>query len=69
MKPSVQAKLQSIVARHDELKRLLSDPQVVEDLNRYRDLSKEYSQLEPFVQLFASYQNSLSELEDAKVML
>lgn len=69
MKPSLQTKLQNLVARYEELKTQLSDPEVTNDLNRYRDLSKEYSQLEPHVQMYMRHQHFLSELDGAKAML
>lgn len=69
MKPSIQKKLETIVNRYEELKTLLSDHAITNDMNRYRDLSKEYSQLEPHVQLYVQHQEYLQTLEDAKVML
>lgn len=69
MKPTIQAKLQTLVDHYEELKKHLSDPKVINDLNRYRDLSKEYSQLEPIVQMFVAYQTSQNELVEAKAML
>ncbi|RDI48605.1 peptide chain release factor 1 [Aquicella lusitana] len=69
MKPSIKTKLENLAQRHDELKRLLSDPDVTSDLNRYRDLSREYAQLEPFVQKYERYQQLLKELEEATLML
>lgn len=69
MKPSIVTKLQNTEARYNELKELLSDPDVTSDLNRYRDLSKEYSQLEPTVQMHARYQQYVQALADAKAML
>lgn len=69
MKPSIQVKLQTLTARHEELKTLLSDPKVTNDMNRYRDLSKEYSQIEPHVLTYQRYQNFLKALEEAKLML
>lgn len=69
MKPSIQAKLQSLAKRYDELKNLLSDVKITNDLNRYRDLSKEYSQLEPLVQSFHLYQQYQAQLNDAKLLL
>ncbi|MFZ2314861.1 MAG: peptide chain release factor 1 [Gammaproteobacteria bacterium] len=69
MKPSIVTKLQNTEARYNELKELLSDPDVTNDLNRYRDLSREYSQLEPTVQMHNRYQQYVQALEDAKAML
>lgn len=69
MKPSIQAKLESIAKRYEELKTLLSDPQVTDDLNRYRELSKEYAQLEPTVHMYERYQSFDKELVEAKLLL
>lgn len=69
MKPSIQTKLQNLVKRYDELKELLSDPDVTNDLNRYRDLSKEYAQIEPHVQAFLQYHDYQKQLDESKVLL
>src|SRR5437773_2725106 len=58
MKPSIETKLQSIVARYEELKSILSDSKVTQDLNRYRDLSREFSQVEHYVQMYMRYAES-----------
>jgi peptide chain release factor 1 len=69
MKPSIQTKLNTIVTRYEELKKILSDSSVTEDLNRYRDLSKEFAQIEPYVQMFLQYEDCLKQLEEAKLLL
>ncbi len=69
MKPSVQKKLEQMTARHQEVNKLLSDPDVTSDLNRFRELSKEYAQLEPFIQSYASYQSCLKQLDEASALL
>src|SRR5579862_4066522 len=66
MKPSIQTKLQNLAARYEEVKVLLSDPNVTNDLNRFRDLSKEYAQLEPNVQMYYRYQMEEKNLTEAK---
>jgi len=69
MKPSVASKLQRLTARYEELRHMLSDSQVTHDRNRYRELSKEYAQLEPLVQMFAEYQRSMQHAEEATSLL
>ncbi len=69
MKPSIQTKLQNLTNRYEELKELLSDPKVTNDINRYRDLSKEYAQIEPHVQAFRQYQDYLKQLEESNALL
>lgn len=69
MKPSIETRLQNSANRYEEIKGLLSDPDVTNDMNRYRDLSKEYAQLEPLAQSYARYQSYLSQLEEANALL
>lgn len=69
MKDSIKIKLDTITARHEEVGVLLSDPDVMADQNKFRDLGKEYSQLQPVVDTWAQYQQAYSDIEDAKEML
>lgn len=69
MKPSIQKKLEQLSVRHEELKQSLAMPEVTNDLNRYRDLSKEYAQIEPYVEMYRAYQNNLQALDEAQTML
>lgn len=56
MKPSIQKKLQTLVERHEEVSALLSDAEVIVQQKRFRELSKEYAQLEPLVNTFKRYE-------------
>src|SRR5579883_654913 len=69
MKPSIQKKLQSLVERHEELSAMLSDPEVINNQNRFRDFSKEYAQLEPIVRVFKLYQSTQQEITDTKELI
>lgn len=69
MKPSIMAKLQTLVERHEELGMLLSDPDVISDQNRFRDLSREYADVEPVVKTFTAYQQTLEDIEEATSLL
>ena len=55
MKESIRDKLESVSDRFEELAGLLADPDVINDQNRFRNLSKEYSRVEPIVTLFAQF--------------
>jgi peptide chain release factor 1 len=57
------------VDRHEELAASLSDPQVINDQTRFRDLSKEYAQLQPLVQCFQRYQVILEVIANAQALL
>jgi len=68
MKASIQAKLESVAERHEEIAALLGDPDIIGDQNKFRELSKEYSQLEPIVTAFADYRQTDDDLRSANEM-
>lgn len=69
MKDSIKAKLQSLIERHEEVSVLLSDVEIASDQNKFRDLSKEYSHLEPIVKAFKEYSQALEDKQAAYEML
>jgi len=69
MKASIQTKLENLVDRYEEIAGLLSIPETINDQNKFRDLSKEYSQIEPTVRLFNQYQQLVDDKEAAQEML
>jgi len=69
MKASILEKLQNISDRHEEVGALLSDPDVIGDQNRFRDLSKEYAELEPVVKAYADYSQVQENIVEAKLLL
>ncbi len=69
MKDSLRHKLDSLVERHEEIGALLSDPAVISEQNRFRDLSKEYAQLEPIVKCFQAYAAAQASCESARALL
>ena len=69
MKPSIEKKLTNLATRYDELKAALAEPDVTNDLNRYRELSKEFSQIEPFVKQYEYYQSLLKQMEESNALL
>ncbi|MBL1294251.1 MAG: peptide chain release factor 1 [Thiotrichales bacterium] len=69
MKPTIIAKLENIGERLEELSALLADPDVMSDQNRFRSLSQEYSKLEPVVQCFNNYKQTLGDIDGAKELL
>ncbi|WP_035008728.1 PCRF domain-containing protein, partial [Enterovibrio norvegicus] len=62
MKPSILAKLEALAERYEEVQHLLGDPGVIGDQNRFRALSKEYSQLEEVTKCFVLYQQAEEDL-------
>jgi len=69
VKQSIVEKLQRLVARQEKIGSMLSDPEVIADQDKFRDLSREYSRLEPVAKVFTSYQKAEAELGAAREML
>jgi peptide chain release factor 1 len=69
MKDSIRHKLVLLVDRYEEVGALLSDPEVISDQNRFRDLSREYSEIEAVVKCFELYQTRTQDVEEAQEML
>lgn len=69
MKQSILDKLDRLHDRYDEVGHLLSDPGVIGDQNKFRELSKEYAELEPVVQCYVSYCSILEDMIEAKSLL
>ncbi|PSV28486.1 MULTISPECIES: peptide chain release factor 1 [unclassified Photobacterium] len=68
MKQSILVKLETLVERYEEVQHLLGDPSVLADQNRFRALSKEYSQLEEVTKCFQAYQQAKEDLVAAEEM-
>lgn len=68
MKASILVKLETLVERYEEVQHLLGDPDVIGDQNKFRALSKEYSQLEEVTKCFQAYQQAQDDLEAAEEM-
>src|SRR5690606_11426811 len=68
MKESVYRKLEGLTERYEEVQALLSDASVISDQSKFRELSKEYSQLEGISKAFADYQQAQQDLASAEEM-
>lgn len=62
-------RLQIVEDRYDQLNELLSDPEVVRDVSKLRDYSKEQSSLQKTVDAYRQYKNVIEELASAKSLL
>jgi peptide chain release factor 1 len=69
MTPSIRRKLESIAERHEEIGLLLGQADVLADNNRFRELSREYAQLEPVAGAMREQAGIERELADARAML
>ncbi|KOO02131.1 peptide chain release factor 1 [Vibrio nereis] len=68
MKASILTKLETLVERYEEVQHLLGDPDVIGDQDKFRALSKEYSQLEEVTKCFQAYQQAQEDLVAAEDM-
>ncbi|ANW25076.1 peptide chain release factor 1 [Vibrio coralliilyticus] len=68
MKASILTKLETLVERYEEVQHLLGDPDVIGDQDKFRALSKEYSQLEEVTKCFQAYQQAQEDLVAAEEM-
>ncbi len=66
MKESIRLKLEILQERYVEVGALLSDAGIIGDQNKFRELSREYAELEPVVKCFAIYQGIAEDIVEAK---
>jgi peptide chain release factor 1 len=69
MKESLINKLESLSERQQELHALLSDPGIIGNQTRFREYSKEASDITPIVDCFRLYRNNLQIMESAEEMM
>ena len=69
MNESMTVKLEALRERMEEVNALLTDPSVIADVQRFRDLSREFAELDPVVGCFTEYQRALATLAASEDML
>ncbi|MFK7886576.1 MAG: peptide chain release factor 1 [Gammaproteobacteria bacterium] len=69
MRPSIRLRLEQLCERFVEVEALLGQPEIISDQPRFRDLSIEYSRLEPVTKDFNRFDALAEELEGVEQML
>ena len=69
MKESLIRKLENLSERKTEIEGMLSAPEIINDQKKFRELSREYSDLEPVVACFNHYQENQETIINSKEML
>ena len=69
MKPSIRSKLEHLAERFAEITILLAEPEVQADNARFRDLGREYAQLDPVLRCYHAYIAAEADLAGAREML
>ena len=62
-------RLEKIQQRYEEVTKLLSDPAVIASQTRYRDLSKEHSELTEIMRVYNAYRKTESDLKEIRELL
>ena len=68
MTPTLRRKLEALAERREELERLLADPDVIGDGDRFRAFSREFAQLEPLATAMAEEKRARADLAAAQAM-
>jgi len=69
VKDSLKTKLDSLRDRHEEVAALLGDADTLSDQDKFRDLSKEYAQLDEVVKAYSQWISAVGDAEAAREML
>ena len=62
-------RLEQINSRYNEIKELLSSNEIINDIKRTTELSKELSAIEQIVNTYQKYKKILSSIQDAKEVI
>ncbi len=62
-------RLKAIEERYNTLNQLLSDPETMNDMDKFREYSKEQASIQETVEVYRQFSDVLGQLDDAKAML
>jgi peptide chain release factor 1 len=68
VKETILNKLEGTRDRFEEIAALLSEPDVIGDQDRFRNLAREYARLEPVIGLFRKYESITADIAAAEEM-
>ena len=69
MKESLKEKLDVLTARHDSLNEQLSDPELMQNPDRLRELSIEHSEISEVVQKYREHREYEQQIEETRLLL
>lgn len=64
-----EQKMETLLRRFQEVEAKLGDPEVLNDKNTYRDLTREHSHLSELKEVWDKFQKAKNELKDSKELL
>ena len=68
MSPGIRRKLETLAERHEEVGRLLAEPDAMAEPKRFRDLSREFAQLQPVTDALREHEAARRDLAAAEAM-
>ena len=68
MKDTIRLRLEKMTDRFEEVGRLLATPEIAGGSQQFRDLSMEYSRLQPLAEAFVAFQGLEADLAAAREM-
>lgn len=69
MKESIVSKLDHLADRYEELGALLSDGEIISNQDKFRNLSKEYAEIEPVIKTYDLYRQTREDISEAEALL
>ena len=69
MEASIQAKLETLSERYEELGDMLCDPEITGNKNEFLKLSREHAEIKPVVDAWTRFQELQTALEEARELL
>lgn len=62
-------KLEELARRHQEIEKLISDPEVIKDNARYKKLMQEHSQLQDSAEAYREYTHLINQIDNTKALI
>lgn len=62
-------KLDQLVERYEELSRLIADPEIIADYNRWREYVKAHAEMEEVVSTYREYKKVTAEIQETQSLL
>ena len=63
------SKLNAVADKYRELEALLSDPDVMADMEKWQRYTREHAALTPIIEAYTAYQRALATIDEDKEML
>ena len=62
-------KINRMIEKYREYEQKLSDPDIVKDVNKYKEIMQEHSHLRDLVECYEKYKEAETQIEDAKLLI